>query len=207
MTARISRRLTLAGAGAAALGGCSTVLSRPASVQRTLWPLAASRPTALPRRTRGKVLVVGDFRAAPGLDQVGLQWLQPDGSVHVDFYNVWAVQPAQALTDDMRRWLAASGLFAAVVGPDSGLTADLTLDGELVSLVATPHLRQGRAAASLTLLDPRATPPRVLMQRPVSAAAPMPTDTPAGVAAALQAAVVGVLQRTQADLTPYARGR
>ncbi|HEY5299495.1 MAG TPA: ABC-type transport auxiliary lipoprotein family protein [Acetobacteraceae bacterium] len=196
----VPRRTVIA--GAAALGGCS-VLPRPAYVQRTTWPLSIAPPEQRPARRHGKVLVVRDFQAAPGLDQGGVQWLNPDGSVHVDFYNLWEVTPARAAADDARRWLAASGLFAAVIAPDSGLTADLTLEGELTTFSADPRVLQGRAGLSLTLLDQRATPPRVRTQTTLAATAHMTADTPSGVVAAQRAAlaslmgqIVGLLART-----------
>ncbi len=191
-------------AAATALAGCS-VLPKAASVQQTQWPLTVTPPPQRPAPRHGKVLLVREFQAAPGLDQLGVQWLQANGSVHVDFYNVWAVTPAQALSDDMRRWLAASGLFAAVIGLEGGVPADLALGGELTAFIGDPRKRESRAAASLTLLDQRTTPFKVLMQRTVSAAAPMPQDTPAGVVAGLQAALVELLRETQADLARYAR--
>ena len=197
----LPRRLVLA--GAAALGGCS-VLPQSTYVQRFIWPLSVHRPAVLPPRAHGKVLVVRDVTAGPGLDQTGVQWLRADGSLQVDFYNQWAVPPAQAITDDLRRWLAASGAFAAVVGPDSGLSGDLVLEGELTAFLGDPAHREARAALALVLIGARANPARVLMQRTVAAQAPLEASTPAGVVAALLAALRGVLARTEAAVQPFA---
>ena len=94
------RRFVLA--GAAALTGCS-LLPNTAYVQQRDWPLDVRRDTAaVPNQRRG-VLLVRDVRAGPGLEVRGLQWLQRDGSVHVDFYEQWAVPPAQAVEDDLRQ--------------------------------------------------------------------------------------------------------
>ncbi len=199
--APLSRRLAVA--GIASLAGCS-ILQKPSYIERTQWPLTLSRPESLPPPRHGKVLQVQDIIAAPGLDQQGVQWRLPNGSIHVDFYNLWIVSPALAVTDNLRRWLAGSGLFAAVVGTGSGLTADLALQGELTTFIADPQQRQGHAALSLMLLDLRRTPPRVLMQRTVSGTGHMPTDTPAGVVAAERDAVLEVLRRTEIALTPFA---
>ena len=105
------------------------MVPQAAYVQRTVWPLTVRRKVALPPRRGGKVLVVRDLTAGPGLDQRGVQWLLPNGSLHVDYYNQWAVPPAEGVTDDLRRWLADSGLFAAVVGPDSGVAGDYCAGG------------------------------------------------------------------------------
>jgi cholesterol transport system auxiliary component len=195
-------RRTLLAAGSAALAGCS-VLPSPTYVQRTTWSLAIAPPVQRHTRPHGKVLLVQEFQAAPGLDQLGVQWLNANGSIHVDFYNLWEVPPSQAATYDARRWLAASGLFAAVVGPDSGLIADLILEAELTRFMADPP-HEGRAALSITLLNQRAVPARVLIQRTISAIAPMPAATPAGVVAGQRGALAEVLQHVKAVLARYA---
>jgi cholesterol transport system auxiliary component len=197
----IPRRLFLA--GAAALGGCS-VLPQPDYVQVSTWPLAPEPPARRPARRHGKVLLVRGFQGGPGLNQRGVQWLNANGSVHVDFYNVWEVAPAQAATAAAQAWLAASGLFAAVIGADSGLDADLALEAELTAFTADPRVLRGQAGLSVTLLNQRAVPARVLTQRAITGTAKMPTDTPVGVVAAQRAALADVLRKLEAVLARIA---
>lgn len=192
---RFSRRALLG--GAAALGGCS-VLPRPAYVQRTTWPLSLPAPEQHPAKAHGKVLLVRDFQAAPGLDQLGVQWLNPDGSIHVDFYNQWEVAPARAAANDARRWLAASGRFAAVVTPDSGINADLALTAELTTFIADPRTMHARAGLSVTLLNQRVVPARVITQRALSATAPMRAASPDGVVEAQRAALAELMRQVVA---------
>jgi ABC-type uncharacterized transport system auxiliary subunit len=180
------------------------VLPQQKYVEQTQWPLVVRRPDTTPPRAKGHVLVVRDIRPAPGLEQRGLQWLLSDGSVHVDFYNQWAVPPAQAVTDDLRRWLAASGLFAAVVAPDSGLTPDLTLEGDLSAFIADPRRLTAHAALAIVLLDQHPVPAKVLLQRTISADAHMSADTPSGVADALRTALSDVLRETEAAIARFA---
>jgi cholesterol transport system auxiliary component len=181
------------------------VLQRPAYVQQTTWPLNLPPPPSLESRRHGrKVLLVQDFQAAPGLEQRGVEWLNANGSVHIDFYNLWEVLPASAVTYDARRWLAASGLFAAVVGPGSGLTPDLMLNGELTSFIADPRVLRAKAALAITLLDLRSVPPRVLTQRSLSASAPMPKPTPDGVVAGQRAALAHLLHELVRTLARFA---
>ena len=190
----MSRRAILA--GAAALSGCSVI---PAAkyIQPVEWPLTVRRPVALPPRAGGKVLVVRELTPAPGLERRGVQWLLPDGSLHVDFYNQWAVPPAQGVTDDLRRWLADSGLFAAVVGPDSGVDGDLVLEGELTAFLGDPARREARVALALVLIAARAVPVKVLVQRTVAGTAPLETPAAPAVVGALQMALASVLRRTE----------
>lgn len=112
-----------------------------------------------------------------------MQWLPADGSLHVDFYNRWAVPPAEGVTDDLRRWLAYSGVFAAVVGPDSGLSGDFVLEGELTAFLGEPARDVAQVALALVLIGARAAPAKVLLQRTVAAEVPLATTTPAGVVA------------------------
>jgi cholesterol transport system auxiliary component len=197
MARLLSRRLVcLGGAG---LAGCS-VLPKTPYVEQTQWPLVVKRPETLPRRPNGRVLAVSDVTPAPGLDQRGLQWLLPNGSVHVDFYNQWAVSPAAAVTTALREWLAASGLFSAVVAPSTGLAPDLVLDPTLTTFIADPRTLTAHAALALVLIDQRPVPAKVVLQRTVSADAHMPNDTPAGVVEALRAALAEVLQMTESAL-------
>lgn len=191
----IRRRLTLA--GLAGLAGCS-VLPQPKYVQQTQWPLGVRRPRQEPPRRGGKVLLVTDLGAAPGLDRVGLQWLEPNGTLHVDFYNQWAVPPAQGVTEDLRQWLQASGLFAAVLGQGSvGVVPDLTLQGQLSRFWAQLNTKTALATIDITLLNSRASPSKVLLQRSVPAEAPMPSDNVQGVANGLKAALAGVLTKIE----------
>jgi len=195
------RRLLVA---AAALGGCS-VLPQAPYVQRRDWPLEVRRDAALPARPRGRVLLVRTVRAAPGLEVRGLQWLQQDGSVHIDFYEQWAVPPAQAVEDDLRRWLADAGLFSAVVAPGSRLNPDFVLEGELNSFMADIGANVARVALALVLLDQRATPTKVFLQKTESATVRLTGTEPPAIAAGLKAALAEVLQAAETDVAAAAR--
>ncbi|MGH7042380.1 MAG: ABC-type transport auxiliary lipoprotein family protein [Acetobacteraceae bacterium] len=157
-----------------------------------------SRPVALPPRAGGKVLVVRELTPAPGLDQLGVQWLRSDRSLHVDFYNQWAVPPAEGVTDDLRRWLAASGLFAAVVGPDSEVAANFTLSGELTAFMGDPARRRARVALALVLIGGR--PARLLVQRTVVAETPMQAATPTDVVTAIKRSLRATLVQVENEM-------
>lgn len=201
----LGRRATIA--SLTLLGGCNTVLQRPKYVARTTWPLLMTPPASLRAKAGGKprkVLMVQDIEPSAGLDQRGVQWLDENGSVHVDYYNVWDTPPAEAVSDDVRRWLSASGLFAAVVGSGSSLTADLLLEGELDALTANPQSLSARAALAITLLNPRVVPAKPLLQKTLTGAAAMPEASPEGVVKGERGAVENVLNELVTTLRPYA---
>ena len=191
------RRLLLA--APALLGGCSILPARPYLEKRS-WPLDVRRPAELPPLSGGRVLLVRTLRAAPGLEARGLQIVQGDTSIHTDFYEEWSVPPADAVEDALRRWLAASGLFAAVLAPGSRLKADLALEGELLSLLALPPQGISRAALSAVLIDLRPSPARVLLQTEVTAEAGLPGTAPPQIAASGRNAVAGLLAALEAKL-------
>lgn len=191
-------------AGVTALTSCSLLPETP-YLQRRDWPLDVRRPSVARPRPRGRVLLVRSVRAGPGLEARGLQWLQADGSVHVDFYEQWAVPPAQAVEDDLRQWLADAGLFAAVVAPGSRLNADFVLEGELDTFIADLNAGVGRVALALVLLDQRQGSAKVLLQRTETADARLANNEPPAIAEAMKAAIADVLQRTEADVAAATR--
>jgi ABC-type uncharacterized transport system auxiliary subunit len=198
----VRRRYVLA--GAASLTGCSLLPGTP-YVQRRDWPLDVHRPSTARPNPRGHVLLVRSLAAGPGLDSRGMQWLQPDGSVHVDFYEQWAVPPAQAVEDDLRRWLTDSGRFAAVLSPGSRLNADFVLEGELDIFVADLGKGVARVALALVVLDQRRGSTRVLLQRTEAAEVRLAGDDPPAVAMAMKAAIVDVLRQTEVAIAAATR--
>ncbi len=193
------RRLVLA--GLAGLGGCS-VLPQTPYVQRRDWPLDVRRPTTAAAPKQGRVLLV---RAGPGLGDRGLRWLLPDGSVHVDFYEQWAVPPAEAVEDDTRRWLADSGLFSAVVATGSRLTAEYVLEGELLAFIADRNAGVARVALALVLIDQRPNPIKVLLQKTETAEVKLANNDPPAMAEAMRAAIAEVLRLSEADIAAAIR--
>ncbi len=186
------------------LAGCSLLPQSP-YVQQRAWPLDVQRPSVAPRKVHGRVLLVRSVRAAPGLEERGLQWLQHDGSVHVDYYEQWAVPPVQAMENDLRQWLSDSGLFAAVVAPGSRLNADYVLEGQLETFIADPNAGLVHVALALVLLDQRPGRTSVLLQRTESADVRLSASDPPAIADAMRAAIVEVLRRTEADVAKAVR--
>jgi len=216
------RRWLLGGALGAALttalggGGCSVLPTQP-YLERRDWPLVVRRsddsagdvtgdvtgasPTGVARPGRaGRVLLVRTVQAGPGMEERGLQTLQQDGSVKTDFYEQWTVPPAEAVNDDLRRWLADSGLFAAVLGPGSRMTADFALEGELLALHADLRTMTARAALSLVLIDLRPGAASIGFQRTEAASVKLEGTDPPALVQAQREAVAAVLRQTAADL-------
>jgi ABC-type uncharacterized transport system auxiliary subunit len=174
-------------AGAAALGGCSVLPKYPYQERRE-WPLDVARPEALPPAPAGPILLIRPMRAGPGLDTRGLRLRRADGSETTDYWEEWAVPPPQGVEDDLRQWLAASGIFRAVVQPGSEVTPALTLDSELLAFVGDVAAGSARVSVSVVLLrDGRDAEP--VLQRSFTGVAPLTGESGQALAASLRAAV------------------
>jgi cholesterol transport system auxiliary component len=204
MTRLFARRAVLL--GAAGLAGCS-VLPERTYQERREWPLEVPPPAPIPAHPGAPVLLLRSLRAGPGLDTRGLRTKLPDGAEHLDYWEEWAVPPPQGVETALRQYLAASGLFSAVVMPGSELAPDLVLEGELLGFVADESTRVARADLSLVLLRaPRYGRLTPLLQHTVSGEAPLSgTDGPA-VAASLRAALAALLGAAVGALGPFVRG-
>jgi len=190
-----------------ALGACSSVLPVQKYIPVVNWPLDPAPPVENAANPAGPVLLLRDITAAPGLDQQGLQSLAADGSLLVDNYNQWAVDPADAVTQALLVWLQASGAFSAVVGPGSRLTAGLIVEGELTELVADLGASQARAVITLVVIKNSGSVAVVslpLAQKRVTGTAPLSAATPAAEVAAQRAALASALGQAVALVTRYA---
>ncbi len=186
----MKRRMILA--APLGLAACGSVLPAQKYVAKVNWPLTPQPPVFHPAATHGPVLLVRAITAAPGLDAQGLQTLSTDGSLTIDYYNLWAVEPADAMTQGLVTWAQAAGFFSAVVTPGTRLNADYIVEGELTELVADPGAGQSRCVVTLVVIKAARTPLPVRQQRLVGTAALPGTDAPAQVAAE-RAALANVL--------------
>lgn len=195
------RRLLLG--AAALLAGCSVLPDRP-YIETLRFPLSPERPAGGTGQRARRVLLVRMMRAAPGLQQRGLRSIRRDGTEAVEFYAEWVAPPAEAAEDALRRWLAASQRFVAVVAPGTRARTDLVLEAEMTTLVADQRTNEARAGLSVVLLREGALASDVVLQRAVTGRAPLAGEQPAQMAAAMVSALGAALSELEAALAPYA---
>jgi cholesterol transport system auxiliary component len=185
------------------LGACSILPDRPYQEKRA-WPLIVDQPNVRRPRTRGKVLLVRTVTAAPGLQDRGLLTLQADGSMRTSLYEEWIAPPAAAVEESLRRWLAGSGLFAAVVSPGSRGTPDLVLECELTALWADPAAHRTVAGIAFALFDERNRAQAVLAQHAVTGTAPLAALEPQASVDAQKQALADAFGQIEKDLAKFA---
>jgi cholesterol transport system auxiliary component len=186
------------------LGGCGALSPTPYVARRT-WPLLVRRPSAAAAPASASVLLVRSMNPAPGLDVRGLLTLSADGSISADYYEEWAVSPADPIEGDLRRWLAESGLFAAVLAPGSQINAGLVLESELDALWFDRRSGRVRVTIAVVLSATETADGRVLLQRSFTAEVAPTAADPGAIVAATRQAVAQVLEAIEAAVAPFAR--
>jgi ABC-type uncharacterized transport system auxiliary subunit len=182
----------------ALLAGCG--LSQRPYAERRAWPLLVSRPARVPPPADGGVLLVRSIAPGPGLELRGLQSLRADGSIRTEFYEEWAVPPAEGVEQALRQWLADCGLFAAVLAPGSRMQADFVLEGELTALWSIPAEHRAHAALACTALAQHGGASSLRWQQTVAADAPLAAAGAPAAAHAMGVALAMICARVEEKL-------
>ncbi|MFC3126561.1 hypothetical protein ACFOD4_15970 [Pseudoroseomonas globiformis] len=188
-----------------ALAACS-VLPSYDYVEPRRFPLAPQRQGQAATGPARRVLLVRLMRAAPGMESRGLRSLRPDGTEALDFYAEWTAPPAEAAEEVLRRWLAESGRFSAVIATGSRIAPDLVLESELTSLVADLGTRQARAGLSAVLLRQQGGQTQLVRQWSLQGSAPLAPqgELPAeALAQGMNAALADALAALEQRLSRY----
>jgi ABC-type uncharacterized transport system auxiliary subunit len=129
------------------------------------------------------VLELGRVRVASPFERQRFIYRTAEASYESDFYRQFASPPGALVREAIRRWLAASGLFGAVLDRGGELAPDWWLEAEVHALYA--DLRWGPTPsvvldAEFRLLDARSRAPEVVFLRryeeSVTSASPQAED-------------------------------
>ncbi|KPK66280.1 MAG: hypothetical protein AMK73_00420 [Planctomycetes bacterium SM23_32] len=158
----------------------------------------------------GPVLRVMPFRASPAFAGRGFVYRTADDEYRADFYNEFFAPPDRLVTEEVRQWLGASGLFGTVVSSAAQVEADYALEG-VVSALYGDYREPGapRAVLKLEMLlvaDPL-TDPRVAKWVTCEETAALDDVSPAALVRGWNEALRRALQAlelamAEADLTP-----
>ncbi len=174
---------------AAAFLGCVKMDRAP--VDKQFFALDVARPGEALPAAKGPALMVRRLQISPRVAGRELVYKVGESGWTADYYNQFFTPPADMLSQDLRTWLRASGLYSNVVDPGSLLEPRLILEGNVTSLYGDLTAKPGTAVVQMQflLLDNAGAERRVLMTRDVSASAPLAGATPRDLVLALRTAV------------------
>lgn len=163
---------------------------------------AAPPPASLASPALEGSLLVREVRVAPPFNTRDLTYRLGPSSYATDYYHLFLAQPGELVTQQVRSWLGKAGLFRHVALPGSGLPHDFVLEGLVTELYGDFTDGQGKAvvAAQFFLLDERTPGRRVLLSSERRLEADLPENSPAGLVAAMNRALTGILQALAADI-------
>ena len=116
---------------AAVLGGCSLKKQAPAKLR---YLVEAKRSGESKAGAAQATLHVRNLQVAAPFVGRGFVYRNSDQEYETDFYHEFLVAPQPMLTEQVRQWLGASGLFRAVLGPASKLDSTRSLEGNVTAL-------------------------------------------------------------------------
>lgn len=185
---------------ATAFFGC-VKMDRP-PVDKRLYALDVARPGEAVPAAKGPALMVRRLQISPRVSGRELVYKVGESGWTADYYNLFFTPPADMLSQDLRGWLSASGLYSNVVDPGSLLEPRLILEGNVTSLHGDLTAKPGVAVVQMQflLLDNAGAERRVLLTRDLKATAPLAGATPQDLVLALRGAVAQCYGELEAAL-------
>jgi len=200
----MNRRVLLLGLCAlllAALGGCMGGLKHP-PVEKRHFDLQVKRGEAKPPRAGGPTLAVRRVMVSPRYDGREMVYRTGPTDFSSDFYNLYFVSPSQMLGQDLRQWLAQSGVFGHVLDSATLVRPDLTLETNAAVFCGDYSMKPGKAVVEMQflLLDERDPDTPVIFSRDYRREEPLTGGEPRDLVEGLRRAVAGIYGDLENDL-------
>lgn len=148
----------------------------------------------------GTVLRIRKFRAAAAFEGKELVYRTSDGRYEEDFYNEWFVRPNAMLTQQVRNWLTATGLFQYVMDSSGPLPATHTLEGTVTALYGDYRATPAKAVLGLQFFLLLETSSEPILQREYRKEIELSEKSPDGLVNGWNSALQLILSALDEDL-------
>jgi cholesterol transport system auxiliary component len=129
---KLSVGLTLILIAAISLGGCVSLKKK--YPEKNYFVLDISRDTAVTAPVEAPILKIRKFRISPRYQSRNLVYRLDELRYDSDFYNVFFTNPDVLLTEEVRDWLGATGLFSHVTDLSNYVEPEYILEGAVTAL-------------------------------------------------------------------------
>ncbi len=197
---RLSAALMLAVLQLVWLGGCLGKLQQP-PVEKRSFDLAMQRSGGKAQPV-GDALVVRRLGVSPRYAGRELVYRRDETSFVTDYYNVFFVSPSDMLTQGLREWLAAGGLYRHVLEPSSLARPQLWLEGNVSEFYGDYSGSQAKAVVAMqfALLDENGPETRIEFSGEYRREVPCAGKDPKALVLAMRQAVAEIYGELEKDL-------
>ncbi|MFH1090643.1 MAG: hypothetical protein V1742_03635 [Pseudomonadota bacterium] len=167
------------------------------------YALDVSRPADAAVKKSGPILRIRTFRVSPGFEDKYFVYRSGDSSYESDFYNEFFVPPGAMLTENIRQWLSATGLFQYVLDAPSHVLPDFILEGAVTALYGDfRDLKNPLAVMELQffLVHNQRSGSPIAFQKNYRLEIPLKGQTPADLVQGWNMALRRILSRLEDDL-------
>ncbi len=182
-------------------GGCLTPPVK--DTDRQYFVLDVARPAEPTRRTSGATLEVRPLRISPAYQGTGFVYRRQQLRYETDYYNEFFTSPGAMISQEVREWLADSGLFSLVLENPSDLQTAYLLEGNVTALFGD-YTDPGEPRAVLSIrfsvIDDRAPRPKAALQSEYREQIGLAESSPQALVRAWNPALALVFGRLESDL-------
>lgn len=174
-------------------------------MEKQTFLLDASRNQAGSPSESKAILRVRTLRVSPRYEGKSFVYRTGDLSYESDYYNEFFTPPDTMVTEEVREWLAASGLFGQVVDFTGEVEHTHILEGEVIDLYGDYSERGGsrpKAALGIEFLfvEDVSGQPKLIFQKRYRKAVPVQGTAPAALVQGWNEALQKILTDLEGDL-------